>query len=466
MTPGSFDEAAPDVSKAGQPQRNRPPAAAIVVAGLIVVSVLVAYSLMAWTWSLIDDAEMRLNLLQSIDEHGLLQGIAARIRNEAAQDWRWEGLFRPMFSVYDGLFYLLPVGVAHAARLLMLGLVIGLPAWAVRRAGAPWWAWVWAAVLMAANWSLALGLTYLSLQELSAAVLVAIGFTVARPWLRVALFIGACWFKAPFVWLPLIYSALTIRKHRAVSIVGIVISLGTLVAGFIYSRRGIYTQKLQVPTAESISAFVGGLAVSVSVMLLVIVIGAVLFKFVGKFRPGPLTISLAAATCAYIGILALWPQTAAYYHGGPLFLLGLTFVSLLIDAWQQQAIGLRFRSQAPVRVVLVFAAAIALLGLRQMVVYARQIDDTERAVIAWSQTLPPGTVVGVSWEEPAPRLNQLRTLQGLPTGDNGVTFESVADSAAPPPTEYYLAIPTAFYQPRWAGTPVLVAPYATALKVN
>ncbi len=428
-------------------------------------AVVVFWAALPWTWSLIDDPGMRIALLDSIHSHGIVMGILDRITDVGSLDYTW-GLFRPLYWVFAGLFYLLPVGPAHALRLAMILVAVLLPVYAARRLGTPWSACLWGLALLAADRSLYSGLSYLSLQELSGAVLVSIGFAINRPWARILLFVGAAWFKAPFVWLAVAYSTLTIRKHRAPAIVGLLLSVVTVTAGALYASRGDYTTRLAIPTSADLQSLVMTAGKQTALVVVILLVGLALFKVDRQYRPSPLTISLAFGAIAYFGTFIFWNAGNYYYYGGPVHLLGLTGLSAVMDAQRQGRLHPRFRLRAVMAVGLAACCVASLIVVAAAVRKTFSLDQSIRESISWSNQLPAGSVIGMSDPEGAVRLNQIRELDGLPSGPSTTHFVFVPLTDTKPATPYYLALVEGGADPTWPHQTTLQTAWLTGFAVQ
>src|SRR5947199_803785 len=109
-------EALPATAAAVPTTRRRWSTAAWLLAGVVV---LVGFAALPWEWSFIDDTGAVTTLHAQQALHGPVGGVFGAAGVYYRLDVHW-GLFRPAWWLYAGLFYLLPVGAAHAARLLML----------------------------------------------------------------------------------------------------------------------------------------------------------------------------------------------------------------------------------------------------------------------------------------------------------------------------------------------------------
>lgn len=94
---------------------------------ILVIGVMIAISLIwltiPWQWSPIDDPGQVIAMRALVDTHGVPLAILQRVRELAVGDLSG-GIFRPMAWIYPPIMYLLPVKIAHVARLLMLLIAI------------------------------------------------------------------------------------------------------------------------------------------------------------------------------------------------------------------------------------------------------------------------------------------------------------------------------------------------------
>ena len=152
----------------------RTPLRLLILAAVLLV---VGWLLLPWEWSLIDDGQA----LGHVRTIGVRQ--TAELYRFTDSSW---GLFRPMFWLYMGTFYLLPVKIAFTVRMLMLAVAVAVPAWLVWHRTGSRWLVAWAALLLAGNPSLLRNLAYPSLQEGPGVALVALGLLpYRRPWPRI-----------------------------------------------------------------------------------------------------------------------------------------------------------------------------------------------------------------------------------------------------------------------------------------
>lgn len=199
-----------------------------------------------WEWSFLDDAGQKTYALGYRTHRGLLGGVWANAKAQYDADIHQWGLFRPLWYPYASTFYLLSPAIAHALRFAMVLVVVVLPPLWLSRPREGRSRNVSLAVvgicLLGANTTLYQGLSFLSLQELSGLALVSLGLCTDRRVPRSLLWLGAAWFKSPFVWLLLLWSLWLLLSKRRVH--GALVLLGataTLILAGISARHGAYT---------------------------------------------------------------------------------------------------------------------------------------------------------------------------------------------------------------------------------
>lgn len=302
------------------------------IVGLLALTlVLVAWSLLPWEWSLIDDPGLVLSVRSAIDDHGAVLGPLVHIWRMVETDLSW-GLFRPAYWIYPSLVYALPIGPAHAVRLLLLIVAVAGPVVAVRRSGAGW-PLVWASLFIVGTSSSVLvrGLFNVSLQELSGAAFVGLGLMAVSPRLRIAAWLVAAWFKAPFAWL-LVGEAVALwrRGERRPAAVSGGLAAVTLALGFIFSRNGTYTAGY---TDGMIGRAIANLPDLATPTLLLVAIGWLWWLLLTRSGLGWTTWSLPIAVGAAGYTIQVLPWSLAGHYPGPIFyLMGVLAVSTLRDA--------------------------------------------------------------------------------------------------------------------------------------
>ena len=109
----------------------------VVILSIVVLVILVALCLVVpWEWSPIDDPGHVLALHDRVSSLGPLLGTWTRIVDLFSVDRTW-ALFRPGYWLYAGVFYWLPISLAHVTRLLLVVIVVGAPVIYFRRLRTP-----------------------------------------------------------------------------------------------------------------------------------------------------------------------------------------------------------------------------------------------------------------------------------------------------------------------------------------
>jgi hypothetical protein len=307
---------------------------------VVACAALVAYALLPWEWSFVDDDGSISRLTGAQATYGWLPGIAQATYESMRFDLSW-GLFRPAYWVYTATFYALPVGVAHALRLAMLAVAVAGPvAIVARRTVARRTATrrrlamsSLTGLALLADPSLYLGLWYPSLQELSALSCVGLGLLVPRRVaVRVVLFAFAAWFKAPFVWLLLAYGiALWLRREsRRSALLALGLAAVTLTGIALFAHGGFYEGSMHLTTRQLrtnldlVSGLIGP--------ALITVVGGVLALGTRTRTPSALSIAMLTGGLAYLANLLPWGLGIGSYYAAPwVYLLTTGTVLLLCD---------------------------------------------------------------------------------------------------------------------------------------
>jgi len=210
----------------------------VLVVSLVLV---VIWLLIPWEWAPVDDPGQVILLNREIVASGRISGTFERFMQLYHGDVAG-GVFRPAAWLYPVLVYQLPIALAHIVRLLMIIVAILGPIAYFRRSGAgSTRLWVTLLLLVAGASTLYQGLFLLSLQELSGAAFVGLGLLVKRNPPRMALWLVAALFKAPFAWL-LVGNAIFLwrQKQRLQATVSAGLGVGVLGISALWSRTGDY----------------------------------------------------------------------------------------------------------------------------------------------------------------------------------------------------------------------------------
>jgi len=389
----------------GPARRRRWIRVAWVVAGLAGLAGLVAVAALPWEWSFIDDTGGREILHEQQDRHGTAAGVWHAVEVWYRLDLTW-GLFRPSWWLYAGVFYLLPVGPAHAARVLMLALAVAGPLLLAARAGRgptrP--VLIWCAAALAANVSVYRGLWYVSLQELSGLCFVGLGLLARRRQApRIATFLVAAWFKAPFAWLLVGYGTVLLlrRGTRWWGALCVALGAGTLVAAVRFARTGSYTAGFGLDAGRVADAAQTA-AVQFAPLGVVLVAGALALRVRVPRWPwqgDPTGPALLLGGLGYLANLLPW-QTGVHYASPYLYLIGAGTVLTL-------APGARPAPRWWTAAGLAVAVAVGLVGLLAGARYVYRNAATTTGLRDCVLALPDGAVVGYNRPEAWDRLNAI-----------------------------------------------------------
>ncbi|MEN3309914.1 MAG: hypothetical protein V7603_6116 [Micromonosporaceae bacterium] len=308
--------------------RVRPLAAfAALAAGLVLVALL------PWEWSFIDDGALLTVLHAKQNAHGAILAVPADIYQMYRTDLSW-GLFRPSYWVYCGIFYLLPVGPAHAVRVAMLLAALAGPLLVVWRAfaGRVRPAMLgWTAATLLSDGSLYMGVWYPSLQELSGLCFVGLGLIARRPWLRASCWLVAAWFKAPFAWLLLGYGLLLCRRRetRAVGAAAAAFGVGTVVAAVIFAHDGRYTAAMTF-ARSAVELNLGNACALLGGALVAVVAGLVALRPRLDLGGDPTPAALLIGGAGYLANLLIW-HTDSYYASPYVYLFSVGILLAVRD---------------------------------------------------------------------------------------------------------------------------------------
>ena len=301
--------------------------ASLSLIAVIVVVLVIIWIRTDWAWSPVDDAGHVLALQSLMDRYGALGGMVAYAAEMVDIDRSW-GLFRPSYWIYPSVFYLLPVGPAHLARLLMILIVIAGPLIHFRRSGINGVRlWMAGLLLVASASSLYVGLFLVSLQELSAMVFVSLGLLLPNRWVRFVSWSIAAWFKAPFAWLLVGQAVADWRRgNRKLAAANALVGVGTLGLAVIMARSGSYTARYGLDPF----AIWSNLQRLIEPMNALLLLSLLWWLVVTRSRLAWTndTIALGIGWAGYTAQLLPWGVTA-YYMGPISFLFGLTMASML-----------------------------------------------------------------------------------------------------------------------------------------
>lgn len=416
---GSALAAPTDEAPAGAPDptaRRRTWWGLLILAG---VAGFVVVSLLPWEWSFIDDGNLVGNLHAAQASYGPVGGVFATAYRAYLFDVTSWGLFRPAYWLWQAVFYLLPVGPAHAVRVVMLACAAAGPVLALRRR----WtgprrraATAWAAAAVLVDGSLWFGLWYPSLQELDGLCFVGLGLAAGRrrPLLRLACFLVAAWFKAPFGWLLLAYGLLLliIERRPWYGIPATVLGAGTLLAATLLARDGSYTSEMVFDTDHLISSATS-IAYACGPAALVVLLGAIGLGGPARREGGgdALPVALLLGGLGYAANLLPW-HVGGYYPAPVVYLLTggavLLWANRVGPSPAEPAASAR--SRAAVAVTL---ASTAVLTLTLLISPLKGGWDTMRDVSGLRDCvlrLPPGAIVGFNGGEGDLRLTQIVTM--------------------------------------------------------
>jgi hypothetical protein len=422
----------------------------LAAAGAAVVG-FVLVSLLPWEWSFIDDGQLIGNLHAATHHYGTPAGIAVTVYH-AYQFDAWWGLFRPAYWLWQAVFYLLPVGPAHAVRVAMLGCAVAGPVVALgrrwtgryRRAAMAWCA---AAVLV--DGGIWFGLWYPSLQELDGLAFVGLGLAAGRrhPWLRLAGFLTAAWFKAPFGWLLLSYGVLllVVERRWRYGVPATVLGAGTVATATLMARSGSYTGEM-VFTAGHLLSSAMGLAYAAGPAALVVLVGALgLGVQLRRDARDAVPLALLLGGLGYAANLLPW-HVGGYYPA-PAVYLATVGTALLLTASPVPAARARTATVVTLVSTAVLAAVLLVSPLEQGVGTVVDTVQLRDCVLR----LPPGAVIGFNAGEGDLRLAQIVTMHD-PSWHGRITWVDVDHPS--PYLQYYVNPQGSAAPAKLLGTPV------------
>lgn len=452
----------------------------IALAPLVVVLIAAALTL-TWAlapaeWSFVDDAGLKQALDASVREHGVLSGISHQVGSMVDIDRSW-GLFRPLYWVYAATFYLLGAPAAHGLRMLLFVLAIVVPVAVVHRraranGGRAALLALWAGLVLLANSTLYEGLSLLSLQELSGVALVALGLLAERrAWVRSLLWLGAAWFKAPFVWLGLGWGVVLLRRgERVKGGVTCLAALATLAAAAAFARHGSYTHQFGLGSA-ALGRDARDLVTAMRVPGAVALAGMV-GLLISPLRVVPRDGTAAALAVGGIGYLAnMLPWGLGSYYPSPVIWLLSTAALLAIAGSERPAESRQALARPRLQTALLgvgLIVAVALSGRLTAKTVSMEYD--RNASLAglrdWAVSLPVrGVTIGINGQEASVRLPELVRMSRADWNDQ-VVFVAPGQILSQTP-DYYVLLPdqgaaTPAYQGRALHTWKHAVIYATS----
>jgi hypothetical protein len=401
---------------------------------LACLAICVAWTLLPWQWSLIDDPGLRISALDAWD-HGL-GGLWSHFTDQWTADRSW-GLFRPGYWAYLVLFYLLPVGAAHGMRLALLLVVLIIPPLAVRRrvgratdANA---IALWVGLALIANRSIFNGLSWLSVQELPGAALVACGFSARRDTTKFVCFLVAAWFKPAFIWLALAFVVDLVRRRRLRTAVMVApLALATLGLILWFSHGGSYTHvDLSLANASGALQAFGRQAV---VVVVVIALGFVAFRVGPRDLVCSAALTYALGGAAYLAQLMVWSGRGTYLYSAPVLLFTLAVASVFESSAATRPV---VSSPRGLTLIALAASAVAALVVGWVgVTRTFQRDAAVRLIADYAAHQPAPVTIAVTDVEGAIRLQQIEQLDH--PGWQG-RFIYIAPGTEPPASATYLA---------------------------
>lgn len=433
----------------------------LIVTSLVLV---VAWSvLIEWEWSFVDDAGQKTALADATSRAGLLPGVLDHIESQARADWAGWGLFRPVYYVYAGLFYLTTPAVAHGIRLGMLLAVVLIPAYRfAKREGthADLPLFIWATCLFLANTTVYQGLTFLSLQELTGLALVAAGLATSNSWGRSLLWLAAAWMKTPFVWLFLAWGLWLVLKrgNRLVGAAVIATAVATVVAAAVSARAGTYSSNFVISAAQiqmsvrtAIPLFYWpGLIGALGLIALRPQLRSIAWR-------DPLALVLAAGGLLYLANLLPWGRIGVYYGAPAIWMLSAAAVRFVATAELRRWSG-NWRVVTAATMVITIAATGYLVTKILRLQYQRNeaVVNVRDFALSLRDEDP---VIGINGSEAALRLHQIVLLRDS-RWRGEIVFVDAADATAAP--DYYVALTDELVaNPRLARNPIKSWPAAT-----
>jgi hypothetical protein len=212
---------------------------------------------------------------------------------------------------------------------------------------------VWLLALGLANYTMIYGIYFVSLSELTAIFLVALGLFMPKPTLKILFFLLAALAKAPFIWLVFTYTVYLMLKTstRRTGLLGFALSGLSLGAIVFASQSGHYGDNLTLNPWH----FYGNLELLGTYgapFLFILLIG--IFLFISYLRPHPMTWVLLISAFLFAGNMLAW-NTIGYYNS-PIWFLLTSAVATALKGDSTSTKTLSTKWSAPIMVGCLIAA--------------------------------------------------------------------------------------------------------------
>ncbi len=376
---------------------------------------------------------------QEIAESGRLSGTFHRFIQLYEGD-QSGGVFRPAAWLYPPLVYQLPVSLAHLVRLLMVIAVILGPVVYFRRSGASSSRlWLTLFIIIAGASTLYQGLFLLSIQELGGAAFVGLGLLARRNPSRIALWLAAALFKAPFAWLLVGNATLLWRqKKRLEATISGGLGVGILAISAIWSRNGSYSGRYNLdPLNPAVWENFSRLVEPMNALLLVSVLWWLIITNSSVKRHADWLLFFIA-WAGYTLQMIPW-GISAYYMGPISYLFAIFLASILVNARNTNSRQIFIGLLMPAFVALWLARITLSLGFEiNSVMYE---SNKCLAPLSGSSTVINGQLLYVTSSLEGPiRIKEQLALDD-PSWNGSVSMEDVVLSGfSNPDTTHYLTI--------------------------
>lgn len=393
-------------------EQKRLPKWLIWVGVAYALCLLILWITTAWEWSTIDDAGYAVRSLSNNGEFGIVGGVFHTLIDElhGAGD---SGLFKPSQWVYDSTVYLATPSLVASLRLTMLFLATMGPVYYCARKGIRGTALGFTMLVMLIGSSgLIVGVSFMSLQELSGAAFIGLGLAINRRGVRIACWLIAAWFKAPFAWLLIGYSIPLWRAGRKKwAVLAALLGIGTIATAGVLGRNGSYTARFYRTTTGLIIDAVtnnGPLLLSTAVILLV---ASAAYWFLVTWTPIRLTWESIAFLVGLFGYAVnLLPWTISGYYGGAvLYLLALVILSLVTNEGTDRSARKLLALSIPTLV----AFTLVVTAIRDVRVYTHSISTARNCLLQLPNNATvslDGNLTYVATPEGAVRFGELLSL--------------------------------------------------------